>query len=194
MCLNYHKIYIFFIQNLWFASKLINKRDKEDFTNHFVYYTEDSEQFITDNEASLELTLGLNLKESEFVRIRGLLMIAINPIYFDLDKSFIRRDAAIELEKVARIMRKYPELKIKLGSHTDSRAPDDYNMALSERRAQSSLAWLIARGVNASNITGKGYGETQLVNKCSNDVKCSEAEHQLNRRTEFVILNPEAIK
>jgi len=56
------------------------------------------------------------------------------------------------------------------------------------------LAWLIARGVNTSNISGKGYGETQLVNKCSNDVKCSEAEHQLNRRTEFVILNPESIK
>ena len=121
-------------------------------------------------------------------------MVAINPIYFDLDKSFIRSDAAIELEKVAKIMLKYPELKIELGSHTDSRAPEKYNWALSERRAQSSLAWLIARGVNASNISGKGYGETQLVNKCSNDVKCSEAEHQLNRRTEFVILNPESIK
>ena len=121
-------------------------------------------------------------------------MVAINPIYFDLDKSFIRTDAAIELEKVVRIMLKYPELKIQLGSHTDSRAPNKYNWVLSERRAQSSLAWLIARGVDASKISGKGYGETKLVNKCSTDVKCSEAEHQLNRRTEFVILNPEAIK
>jgi outer membrane protein OmpA-like peptidoglycan-associated protein len=159
-----------------------------------VDYTEDTEIFTTNYDANLELSLGLNLKESEFVRIRGLLMVAINPIYFDLDKSFIRADAAIELEKVARIMLKYPELKIKLGSHTDSRAPDKYNWSLSERRAQSSLAWLIARGVNASNISGKGFGETKLVNKCSSDVKCSEAEHQLNRRTEFVILNPEAIK
>ena len=159
-----------------------------------VDYTEDTEFFTTDFEAELELSLDLNLKESEFVKIRGLLMIAINPIYFDLDKSFIRSDAAIELEKVAKIMLKYPELKIELGSHTDSRAPEKYNWALSERRAQSSLAWLIARGVNTSNISGKGYGETQLVNKCSNDVKCSEAEHQLNRRTEFVILNPESIK
>ncbi|MDX6746908.1 OmpA family protein [Polaribacter sp. PL03] len=157
-------------------------------------YNEDSEQFITNADQSLDLTLGLNLKESEFVRIRGLLMIAINPIYFDLDKSVIRFDAAIELEKVARIMRKYPMLKIELGSHTDSRAPDQYNWSLSERRAKASLAWLIKRGVNASKISGKGYGETQLVNKCSNDVECSEAEHQLNRRTEFIILNPEAIK
>mgnify|MGYP000294794885 CR=1 FL=1 len=157
-------------------------------------YTEDSEQFITTLNEDLKLTLGLNLKESEFVRIRGLLMVAINPIYFDLDKSFIRADAAIELEKVARIMRKYPELKIELGSHTDSRAGDDYNWALSERRAKESLAWLIKRGVNPANISGKGYGETKLLNNCTNDVKCSKAEHQLNRRTEFIILNPKAIK
>ncbi|MDV7186751.1 OmpA family protein [Lutibacter sp. TH_r2] len=157
-------------------------------------YTEDSTNFRTNRENAVELTLGLNLPPSEFVSIRGLMMININPIYFDLDKSFIRADAAIELEKVARIMKKYPELKIELGSHTDSRAPDKYNWNLSDRRAKSSLAWLIERGVKASNISGKGYGETQLVNKCSNDVKCSEAQHQLNRRTEFVILNPEVIK
>ena len=91
-------------------------------------------------------------------------------------------------------MKKYPELKIELGSHTDSRANDKYNWDLSDRRAKSTLAWLIDRGVDAAKISGKGYGETQLVNKCSNGVKCSEAEHQLNRRTEFVILNPEVIK
>ncbi|SDX59183.1 Outer membrane protein OmpA [Lutibacter oricola] len=157
-------------------------------------YTEDTEQFTTSEVQDLELSLGLTLAPSEFVKIRGLMMININPIYFDLDKSFIREDAAIELEKVARIMKKYPGLKVELGSHTDSRAPDKYNWALSDRRAQSSLAWLIDRGVDAANISGKGYGETQLVNKCSNDVKCSEAAHQLNRRTEFVILNPDVIK
>jgi outer membrane protein OmpA-like peptidoglycan-associated protein len=91
-------------------------------------------------------------------------------------------------------MRKYPNLKIDLGSHTDSRAPDLYNMKLSERRAKSSRDWIIDKGIDASRITGKGYGETQLVNKCSNGVKCSEPDHQLNRRTEFVIVNPEAIK
>ena len=157
-------------------------------------YTEDTEQFTTTDEQDLELSLGLSLGTSDFVKIRGLLMININPIYFDLNKSFIRKEAAIELEKVVRIMKKYPELTIELGSHTDSKAPDKYNWALSERRAQSTLSWLIDRGVDASNISGKGYGETQLVNKCSNDVECSEAAHQLNRRTEFVILNPEVIK
>lgn len=157
-------------------------------------YNEDSKQFITEDNANLELTLGLNLVESEFVRIRGLMLIAINPIYFDLDKSFIRPDAAIELEKVARIMTKYPEIKVDLRSHTDSRAPDNYNWDLSNRRAKSSLNWLIERGISPARLTGKGYGETKLVNKCANDVKCSKAEHQLNRRTEFIILNPDKIR
>ena len=156
-------------------------------------YKDDSERFRTSDEMDAEFTLNLVLSPSEFVSIRGLLMININPIYFDLDKSFIRKDAAIELEKVARIMKKYPDLKIELGSHTDSRANDKYNWELSEKRAKASLAWLVERGANPNNISGKGYGETQLVNKCSNNVKCSEAEHQLNRRTEFVILNPKAI-
>lgn len=157
-------------------------------------YAKDSQEFETTDEQDLELELGLFLDRPEFVSIRGVLMVNINPIYFDLDKSFIRPDAAIEIEKVVRIMKKYPELKIDMGSHTDSRAPDDYNDALSERRAASTLEWIIGRGIDPSRISGKGYGETQLVNKCSNDVKCSEAEHQLNRRTEFVIVNPEVIR
>ncbi len=133
------------------------------------------------------------LATSDFIKTKDLLMINTNPIYFDLDKSFIRPDAAIELEKVVRIMLKYPKIKIDLGSHTDSRAPDAYNWKLSERRAKSSLDWIISRGINSSRITGKGYGETKLVNKCSNGVHCTETEHQLNRRTEFIILNPEVI-
>lgn len=157
-------------------------------------YDEDSEIFTTSNVVDLELAIGLTLAPSEFVNVRGKLMVNINPIYFDLDKSDIRKDAAIELEKVLLIMRKYPNLKIDLGSHTDSRAPDLYNMKLSERRAKSTRDWIIDKGIDPSRITGKGYGETQLVNKCSNGVKCSEPDHQLNRRTEFVIVNPEAIK
>lgn len=91
-------------------------------------------------------------------------------------------------------MKEYPEIIIDLGSHTDSRAPEAYNEKLSERRAKSSRDWIIERGINPERITATGYGEKQLVNECSDDVKCSEAAHQLNRRTEFVILNPEAIK
>ncbi|MBT8317756.1 MAG: OmpA family protein [Lutibacter sp.] len=156
-------------------------------------YDKDSEEFETSDVRDLELAIGLTLTPSEFIVVRGKLMVNINPIYFDLDKSNIRDDAAIELEKVLRIMQKYPKIKIDLGSHTDSRAPDLYNVKLSERRAQSSLNWIIEKGIDPSRITGKGYGETQLVNKCANGVKCTEEEHQLNRRTEFVILNPEAV-
>jgi outer membrane protein OmpA-like peptidoglycan-associated protein len=157
-------------------------------------YTEDSEEFETSNMRDLELIIGLTIEPSEFITIRGQLMVNINPIYFDLDKSEIRKDAAIELEKVVRIMNKYPKLLVDLGSHTDSRAPDAYNFKLSDRRAKSSLQWIIDKGIDASRITGKGYGETKLVNKCSNGVRCSEAKHQLNRRTEFIILNPKAVK
>ncbi|MEX1384085.1 OmpA family protein, partial [Lutibacter sp.] len=156
-------------------------------------YDKDFEEFETSDVRDLELAIGLTLTPSEFIVVRGKLMVNINPIYFDLDKSFIRKDAAIELEKVVRVMQKYPKIKIASGSHTDSRATDSYNMKLSDRRAKSSIEWIISKGIDPARITGKGYGETQLVNKCSDGVKCSEAEHQLNRRTEFIIVNPEAV-
>ena len=80
-------------------------------------------------------------------------------------------------------------MKIELSSHTDSRAPDDYNMALSQRRAASAVAYLVSKGITKNRMIAKGYGETRLVNKCANGVPCSEAEHQLNRRTEVKILS-----
>lgn len=153
-------------------------------------YSKDSEEFETSNVNDLELVLELTLATSEFINVRGQLMVNIDPIYFDLDKSFIRPDAAIELGKVLRVMTKYPKIKVALGSHTDSRASDKYNWVLSNRRAKSSLDWLINNGIDTTRIKGEGYGETKLVNKCSNGVRCTEEEHQLNRRTEFVIVNP----
>ncbi|MCX2681981.1 OmpA family protein [Galbibacter sp. EGI 63066] len=142
------------------------------------------------------LNLELSLKPEDFVRGYGdyLMVDNLNPIYFNLDKSDIRPDAAVELEKVIRIMKKYPEIEIEVAAHTDSRANDGYNMKLSERRATSTKNWLIERGISSSRISGSGYGETHLVNSCGNGVRCSEAEHQLNRRTEFVVKNPEVIR
>lgn len=92
------------------------------------------------------------------------------------------------------LLKKYSKLIIEIRSHTDARDNDDYNLKLSNNRAKSTVEWFVKNGINTSRITGKGYGETQLVNKCTNGVKCSEEEHQLNRRTEFVIVNPEVIK
>jgi outer membrane protein OmpA-like peptidoglycan-associated protein len=78
-------------------------------------------------------------------------------------------------------------MKLDIRSHTDSRASFKYNENLSDRRAKSTISWLIKNGVTADRLKGKGYGETQLVNKCSDDVDCTEAEHQMNRRSEFII-------
>ena len=114
------------------------------------------------------------------------------PIYFDLDKSEIRKDAARELDKVVSIMNELPNIKIELSSHTDSRATDRYNLALSQRRANSSQNYLIANGIGASRITSVGYGEKQLTNKCLNEVFCSEKDHSMNRRTEFKIVDMES--
>ncbi|UUW10738.1 OmpA family protein [Flavobacterium plurextorum] len=108
-------------------------------------------------------------------------------IYFDLDKSVIRKDAAFELEKILVVMQQYPKMKIDVRSHTDSRQTVKYNMALSDKRAKSTVQWLIKNGIASDRLTGKGFGESQLVNKCSDGVPCTEKEHQQNRRSEFII-------
>jgi outer membrane protein OmpA-like peptidoglycan-associated protein/tetratricopeptide (TPR) repeat protein len=111
----------------------------------------------------------------------------IKIIYFDLDKWNIRPDAALELEKILDVMKQYPTMKIDVRSHTDSRQTFKYNEKLSDRRAKSTVEWLTQNGVDATRLTGKGYGETKLVNKCADNVQCSEEEHQANRRSEFII-------
>lgn len=114
--------------------------------------------------------------------------IRIENIYYDFDKSNIRKDAAVELDKLVAIMKENPTIWIELGSHTDSRGNDQYNQWLSQSRANSAVQYIIDRGIEKSRITAKGYGESVPVNKCTNGVKCSEADHQLNRRTEFKIV------
>lgn len=110
-------------------------------------------------------------------------------IYFDLDKSFIRKDAAFELEKVVAVMKQNPNMYIDVRSHTDSRQTQQYNKELSERRAKSTIEWMIKQGIESSRLTGKGYGETQLMNKCADGISCTEQEHQANRRSEFIIIS-----
>jgi outer membrane protein OmpA-like peptidoglycan-associated protein len=116
-------------------------------------------------------------------------LIAMEDIYYDLDKYNIREDAAKVLDKLYKLMNDYPQMKIELRSHTDSRASAGYNMALSDNRAKSAAEYLFSKGISRNRVMGKGYGETMLLNKCSDGVPCSEAEHQRNRRTEFKILS-----
>lgn len=111
----------------------------------------------------------------------------IKMIYFDLDKSNIRQEAALDLEKILVVLNDNPTMKLDIRSHTDSRATHQYNAALSDRRAKSTIKWLVKNGIAPNRLTGKGYGETQLVNKCSDGVSCTEEEHQANRRSEFII-------
>ncbi|GAB4001920.1 OmpA family protein [Spirosoma daeguense] len=105
-------------------------------------------------------------------------------IYYDLDKYNIRPDAAIELDKLVAILQDNPTLKIELGSHTDTRASDNYNQKLSQNRAKSAVEYIVSKGIAADRMTFKGYGETVLIIKNAK----TEEEHQRNRRTEFKIL------
>lgn len=111
----------------------------------------------------------------------------IKMIYFDLDKSNIRTEAALDLEKILAVLNDYPNMKLDIRSHTDSRASHQYNEALSDRRAKSTIQWLVKNGIAPNRLTGRGYGETELVNKCADGVPCNEEEHQANRRSEFII-------
>ncbi len=116
-------------------------------------------------------------------------VLQLNPIYFDYDKSYIRPDAEVELQKVLAVLYEYPTMEIDVRSHTDCRASYGYNESLSDRRAKSTIKYLVEiGGIAQSRISGRGYGESQLVNHCSDGVDCSEEEHQLNRRSEFIIL------
>jgi outer membrane protein OmpA-like peptidoglycan-associated protein len=111
----------------------------------------------------------------------------IKTIYFDVDKSLIKQEAAFELEKILDVMKQYPAMKLDIRSHTDSRQKAKYNEALSDRRAKSTINWLVKNGIDANRLTGKGYGESQLVNSCADGVKCTEEQHQANRRSEFIV-------
>lgn len=119
-------------------------------------------------------------------------MVEINPIFFDFDKYNIRPDAQVELNKLVKIMNQYPKMEIEIGSHTDCRANEAYNRRLSENRARSSASYVKAKISNPARIYGKGYGESRMITDCpcepTNESNCSEDQHQLNRRTEFVVI------
>ena len=118
-------------------------------------------------------------------------VIEINPIYFDLAKWNIRKDAAFELDKIVKVLQENPSMEIELGSHTDCRSSTSYNITLSGKRAKSSAEYIVSKGITKTRIIGKGYGESKLINHCECEGKkntpCSEEEHQANRRTEFLI-------
>jgi len=131
--------------------------------------------------------LGTFLANIELDRIALNKTIELKNIYYDYDQSYIREDASKELDKVVAVLKDNPGISVELGSHTDSRGKDSYNMQLSDRRAAAAVAYLVDNGIDAIKLTSRGYGETQLVNRCRNGVQCSDKEHQQNRRTQLKI-------
>ncbi len=153
-----------------------------------------SKQMITTDEIGQEVTVNLSLTP-EVIKVNGKIIIDIEPIYFDFDSYAITKSAATELEKVIALMRKYPEIIVEGGSHTDARGREAYNLKLSEGRANATVNFIKNYGViEPHRIFARGYGETQIKNKCIDGVRCLDSEHAVNRRTEFVIVNPEILE
>ena len=117
--------------------------------------------------------------------------IGLRNILFDLDKYVIKDIAKPELNKLVRFMSDNPSVKVEVGSHTDCRASFEYNKKLSQNRANASVDYVVSQGIERSRITGKGYGETVLLNECKDGVKCLESQHDINRRTEMKVICPE---
>jgi outer membrane protein OmpA-like peptidoglycan-associated protein len=164
------------------------------------YYKIDTAFFETSEKIVLDLDLDLEIEDAFEYDSENKLLIKINTIYFNSDKWNIRQDAAIELDKIVSIMRKYPKIIVSSASHTDAKGNRTYNKILSQRRAKSAVDYIIYKGISSERIYGKGFGEEELANKCvdndthSNRVKCNKSEHQENRRTSFRVLNIDDIK
>ncbi|WP_405222863.1 OmpA family protein [Dokdonia sp. Asnod1-B02] len=152
-------------------------------------YTPNSKNIVTSSISSETVVpLDLETLSELIVEDGGLLKIKVGIIFFDLNKDYIRPDAAMELNKIVTLMSQQPSIEIRIESHTDARADDNYNMELSQRRAISTKNYLIRQGIAKERIlSAQGFGETQLLNVCSNGVQCDEVQHQINRRSEFII-------
>ncbi len=162
--------------------------EKEGFITKTLNFTYDIKK---EGEIQMNELLSLTIGKVE-VGMDLAKMIDIKPIYFDLGKSKIRPDAAIELSKVVAVMKEYPAMIIELGAHTDCRGTAAANLKLSGARAVAAAAYIVKQGIDKSRISGKGYGESKLLNSCACEGKvkpsCSEDEHAKNRRTEFIIV------
>lgn len=128
-------------------------------------------------------------KEKDIVKDKDRLVIKTEPIYFDYDLWYIRKESKPILNRVIELMKKYPDMVVEIGSHTDVRGNDQYNLELSSKRAASTRTYFVEQGVPASRIFSKGYGETVPIIRCVPDHSCTEEQHELNRRSEFVIKN-----
>ena len=156
---------------------------------HPDYVTDEISVIIPEKSGTLRQNIFLEQKIVEVKKGDDLAKIfeIENVIYFDFDKAEINQKAEVELAKVLEVLNTYPSMKIDVRSHTDSRGTHQYNQKLSDHRAQATIHWLVNQGVSKDRLSGNGYGETQLINGCADNVDCEEAQHQENRRSEFII-------
>ncbi len=154
-------------------------------------YSTDTDDVTTPGAPSREVEMDFQLVKygNLVVKEDNVEKIKIEPIYFDFDKYDITPQAATELDKVVFVLENFPDIIIKIESHTDSRGNDDYNMKLSDNRAKATYNYILSKGITPERIESvEGYGESQLRNKCSNGVSCTEEEHLYNRRSDFIIV------
>tara|TARA_R110002050_G_scaffold48356_3_gene112593 strand:- start:170029 stop:172191 length:2163 start_codon:yes stop_codon:yes gene_type:complete len=152
-------------------------------------YFEDLQSITIKNNEVASLNISLKKLEELIVLEEAIKKLKMNMIFFNFNTSFIRKDATQELDKLVEVMNEYPEMVIKIESHTDSRGPSAYNKYLSDKRAKSSRDYIISKGIAASRIESAiGYGEDRLLNECDGSVKCTKQQHELNRRSEFIIV------
>ncbi|TAI47552.1 OmpA family protein [Flagellimonas allohymeniacidonis] len=153
-------------------------------------YFEEKTQVRTKPNESISVTQTLKRLKEVIAEEKGVLKIETEAIYFDFDKFNIKPQAAEELDKLVEVMRAYPDMVIRIESHTDSWGSKAYNKYLSDKRAKSSRNYIISKGIDASRIESAiGFGEENLLNDCSDGVRCSRELHKLNRRSEFIIIS-----
>lgn len=115
-------------------------------------------------------------------------LIDVDKITYIIDTSSPTQKACKQLDKVVSILEKYPEIRISINVHTDSKGIAEYNLKMTQERAESILNYLINKGINPDRLGSIGFGSTQLLNNCTPEVRCFESQHEINRRTEFVVI------
>ena len=172
----------FVFEDLESSTKYILKTTKDA-------YFMDEQSLLTRENELVQAEVSMK-KLKELIAIEdGIKKLKIDMIFFDFDRFYIRKDAAYELDKLVEVMNEYKTMVIKIESHTDSRGKMAYNKYLSDKRAKSTREYLISQGISPDRIeSATGYGEERLLNECDGTVKCSSAKHQLNRRSEFIIV------
>lgn len=172
----------FVFEDLESTTKYIIRTEKEGYFN-------DISDIVTEDNQLVEVDVTMKKLKELIVIEDGIRKLKTEMIFFDFDRFNIRTDASNELDKLVEVMNEYPSMVIKIESHTDSRGKRAYNKYLSDKRAKSTREYIISKGIDPSRIESAiGYGEERLLNECDGTVRCSSAKHQINRRSEFIIV------